>query len=459
MHTEEEIIRDDLAKLVLQQPFFACIILSQELKITQLVPTCAVDGKHLFCNPVWYLGMDPKERLTVMAHEAMHLTNKHNLRRGDREKRLWNIATDIAINKHLVNEPFKLPQGDHKGQYDEDNRFGDGADAEYIYQCLYQEAQDMMKDIEEKMQQDQEDENTDNPSGDDASSNEPSQSDDSEPKDSDNGKPQDSNSGEPSESKSGNDKVDAYDQMIEEMRERYNVADCGDVSDHPQMDTIDKEELEVEMNMTTQKAMNIAKKRGNMPASIMEEIERSYDEKVNWRDVLSQWVDGLCPADYNWLYPNDVHLQNDLVMPSMKAEGYGKIMVAIDTSGSMSEQELQLAITEVFNALQAFFDNQQEDASIQLVYCDSEIHSVETIYSPSQVTHPKGRGGTSFSPVFDYVKKSSEPPMGLIFITDGYCSVYSYDKPPCDVVWLLTSIDAKSFRNPFGRCIEVKCDV
>ena len=452
MNTEEEIVRDDLAKLVLQQPFFACIILSQKLKITRLVATCSVDGKHLFCNPDWYLGMDPKERLTVMAHEAMHLTNKHNLRRGDREKRLWNIATDIAINKHLVDDPFKLPQGEnYKGQYDETNRFGDGADAEYIYQCLYQEAQDKLKEVEEEMQQEQEEEDADQPCDDGAILDEPDQTDNSEP--------QESDSNEPSQSQSGNDKVDAYDKMIEEMRERYNVADCGDVSDHPQMDTIDKEELEVEINMTTQKAMNIAKKRGNMPASIMEEIERSYDEKVNWRDVLSQWVDGLCPADYNWLYPNDVHLQNDLVMPSMKAEGYGKIMVAIDTSASMSEEELQLAITEVFNALQAFFDNQQEDASIQLVYCDSEIHSVETIYSPSQVTHPKGRGGTSFSPVFDYVKKSSEPPMGLIFITDGYCSVYEHDKPPCDVVWLLTSISAKDFRNPFGRCIEVKCDV
>ena len=196
-----------------------------------------------------------------------------------------------------------------------------------------------------------------------------------------------------------------------------------------------------------------------MPASIQEEIERSYDEKVNWRDVLSQWVDGICPADYNWLYPHDVHLQNDLVMPSMKAEGYGKIMVAIDTSGSMSNEELQLAVTEVFNALQAFFDNQQEDASIQLVYCDSEIHSVETIYSPSQVTNPSGRGGTSFSPVFDYVKASHEPPMGLIFITDGYCHVYEHDKPPCDVVWLLTSKSAKDFRTPFGKCIEVQCNV
>ncbi len=450
MASEEEIVRDDLAKLVLQQPFFACIILSQELKITRSVPTCAVNGKHLFCNPDWYLGMDPKERLTVMAHEAMHLTNKHNLRRKDRERRLWNIATDIAINKHLVNEPFKLPQGEHKGQYDEDNRFGDGADAEYIYQCLYQEAQDMIEDIEEKMEQDQDDESTNDSSDDDASSDEPEQAD--------NNQPEEPNDGEPKPSQNGDNKVDVYDKMIEEMRERYNVADCGDVQDHPQMDDKDIEELEVEMNMTTQKAMNVAKKRGNMPASIMEEIERSYDEKVNWRDVLSQWVDGLCPSDYNWLYPNEVHLQDDLVMPSMKAEGYGKIMVAIDTSGSMSEQELKIAITEVFNALQAYFDNQQEDASIQLIYCDSEIHSVETIYSPSQVTHPKGRGGTSFSPVFNYVKKMPEPPMALIFITDGYCHVYEHDKPQCDVLWLLTSMSAKDFRNPFGKCIEVDCE-
>ena len=451
---QEKIIRDDLAKLVIQQPFFACVILSQELKITNSVQTAAVDGVHLFVNPSWYLSMDPKERITVMAHEAMHLTNKHNIRRGERERRLWNVATDIAINKHLIKSPFKLPRDEgHVGQYDDDNRYGDGADAEYIYSCLYKEAKDKEKEIQDQMQQEsEEDIPNDNTQG----------NGDSEPEDNaENEETQDTDDldsgNEPSQS--DQDNPSALDQAIEQIREDMNLAECGEVLDHPLLvaypHTQDVEELEIEMNITTQKAMNIAKKRGIMPTSIKEEIERSYDEKVNWRDVLSQWVDGICPADYNWLYPHDVHLQDDLILPSMKAEGYGKIMVAIDTSGSMSNEELQLAVTEVFNALQAFFDNQQEDASIQLVYCDSEIHSVETIYSPSQVTNPSGRGGTSFSPVFDYVKKSPEPPMGLIFITDGYCYVYEHDKPPCDVVWLLTSKLAKDFDTPFGKCIDV----
>ena len=457
MSSQEEIIRDDLSKLVIQQPFFACIILSQELVITHDVNTCAVDGKHLFCNPQWYLSMDPKERITVMAHEAMHLTNKHNIRRGDRDRRLWNVATDIAINKHLVRDPFKLPRDDtHTGQYDDTNRFGDGADAEYIYSCIYKDAMDKAKEIEDQMQNDDDDNDAESPQESEPNPSDDNQSNDDEsPSDDAN----DSSDSEPDGSSGESQMSDALDQAIEQIREDMNLAECGEVLDHPDIGTIDKSELEIEMNITTQKAMNIAKKRGNMPTSVIEEIERSYDEKVNWRDVLSQWVDGICPADYNWLYPNDVHLQDDIILPSMKAEGYGKIMVAIDTSGSMSNEELQMAVSEVFNALQAFFDNQQEDASVQLVYCDSVIHSVETIYSASQVTNPKGRGGTSFSPVFDYVKKMPEPPMGLIFITDGYCSVYAYDKPPCDVVWLLTSMSANQFDTPFGKCIEAKVEV
>lgn len=465
MDDTEKSIRADIKKLVVLQPFFATVILTQKLVITRAVPTAAVDGVHLYINPYWYCELDPQERITILCHEVLHLTNKHNLRKGNREKKVWNIATDLAINKHLVDKPFKLPQDDkHKGQYDEENKFGDGADAEFIYSALLKE----VADKEEELQEEQAEESPegDDPQSDDGNagmsdsedesedgespSNEESTQDD--PQEEGDGSPNDPEGGEPSDSGNGGS---IRDQAIDAIRDKYGVPDVGDVLDHPELTEENQDELEVDANMTTHKAMNIAKKRGNMPASIVEEIEREYDQKVNWSDVMQDWTEGLCPADSNWVYPHEVHLQDDVILPSNRVEAYGDIVMGIDTSGSMDEEELKIAIQETFNALEFYFDNAQEDPKITLIYCDSEIHEVLTIYSPSQVTNPVGRGGTSFSPFFDYVKGMAEMPKGLVIVTDGYCTVYEHDKPPCDVVWLLTSMSARDFDTPFGRCIEI----
>ena len=53
-------IRKDIRKLVIQQPFFASIILQQKLVVTKAHPTAAVDGVSLFINYDWYMEMNPK---------------------------------------------------------------------------------------------------------------------------------------------------------------------------------------------------------------------------------------------------------------------------------------------------------------------------------------------------------------------------------------------------------------
>ena len=455
-------IKEDLRKLVIQQPFFASILLQQKLKVTCSVQTAAVDGVNLFVNPDWYCDLNPFERITILAHEVLHLTNKHNVRRKDREKRLWNIATDMAINKHLVEPPFQLPVDDkHKGQYDQTNRFGDGADAESIYSVLFKEANEEKEKIEKEKEESDDSQPEDDAQ--DSGDQEPDDDGAEEPDDDGESEPNDDGESEPNDdgdqgSEESDSNKSAMDQAIDNIRDKYNVPDTGDVLDHPELGETGEERLENDMNLKTHKAMNIAKKRGNMPGSIEEEIMQSCEAKVSWQDVLSEWVEGRCNSDYSWLHPHDVHLQDDIILPSMTSEAYGEIAIAIDTSGSMSNDELRVAVSEVFKALEAYHDNGQDDIKIQLIYCDTIIHGVEEISSPSQVTKPVGRGGTEFSPVFNYIKRSCNPPIGLVFITDGYADVRSYDKPQCDVLWLLTCMSVKEFNPCFGRCIKIEVE-
>lgn len=86
------------AALVHIIPFFGAFINKLQPVYTFMIPTQAVDGKHLFINPQFTANMDLTGKVFVMAHEIMHCVLNH-LRRGkghDPEKS--NIAADYEVN-------------------------------------------------------------------------------------------------------------------------------------------------------------------------------------------------------------------------------------------------------------------------------------------------------------------------------------------------------------------------
>lgn len=126
-----------ITRLVLSHPFFGSVALS--LKVVPAdIPTMATDGKSIMWGEAFVVKTDEPELLGVMAHEVLHVTFKHMLRRGDRDPELWNIACDLAINPILLRARFKLPHGAlHDPQYD-------GLSAEAIYDRLPQSAKEQM---------------------------------------------------------------------------------------------------------------------------------------------------------------------------------------------------------------------------------------------------------------------------------------------------------------------------
>lgn len=92
------------SSLILSQPFFASILLGQELVETKEVPTMATNGETIFVNPDWTESLTLLEVEFVLAHEVMHCVFEHMHRRGARDPQKWNIAADYIINDILVAE-------------------------------------------------------------------------------------------------------------------------------------------------------------------------------------------------------------------------------------------------------------------------------------------------------------------------------------------------------------------
>ena len=124
-----------ITRLVVKHPFFGSLALSLRVEADTSIGTMCTDGKSILWNPDFVDAHDQEEIVGVMAHEVLHVTFKHMLRRGKRDPVLWNIACDFAINPILKdNDLFKLPEAAL------DNSEYHGLNAEAIYGRLPEDA-------------------------------------------------------------------------------------------------------------------------------------------------------------------------------------------------------------------------------------------------------------------------------------------------------------------------------
>lgn len=74
------------------------------------IPTAGISGREIAWNPEWFLSLSEDSRVAVLLHELWHLARLHNIRRGTRDKVLWNIACDIRINNDLSMDGYSLEE-------------------------------------------------------------------------------------------------------------------------------------------------------------------------------------------------------------------------------------------------------------------------------------------------------------------------------------------------------------
>jgi len=98
------------AQLLLKFPWWASLYLNLIRVETMSVDTMAVDGTHLFYNPVFTESLTDKECLGVLLHETTHIALLHCYRCKHREPKRWNVACDKAVNAVLVAANVTLPK-------------------------------------------------------------------------------------------------------------------------------------------------------------------------------------------------------------------------------------------------------------------------------------------------------------------------------------------------------------
>jgi len=186
------------------------------------------------------------------------------------------------------------------------------------------------------------------------------------------------------------------------------------------------------------------------------ELEQLLEPKVDWREVLREFVKATCSAKdtSSWRRVNRRFLSTGMYMPSMVGEKVGHLVVGVDTSGSVGGKELAEFLSEVKGIAE-----EVKPEKVDLLYWDGEVagheeyteHDVANIVSSTQ---PKGGGGTSPSCVSTYLNEQKIKPECVIMLTDGYVGNDWGNDWPAQVLWVITG--GNDVMAPNGKTIHIK---
>ena len=169
--------------------------------------------------------------------------------------------------------------------------------------------------------------------------------------------------------------------------------------------------------------------------------------KLPWRVLLARFMTMTARDDYSYSRPSS-RRGDPAVYPSLRSHETN-VVVVIDTSGSISAEEIQEFMSEI-DAIKS-----QVRARITLLTCDSELnYGCPWYFEPWDEFSPdveiRGGGGTNFRPAFDWVAEQDRAPDLLMYFTDAE-GLFPRTEPLYPVLWLV-----KGKRPvPFGNRIQL----
>lgn len=219
----------------------------------------------------------------------------------------------------------------------------------------------------------------------------------------------------------------------------------GEVRDASTGEAADGGQTEADWQQLTKQAEKIAAAQGKLPGSMQRTIDQLNVSRVDWRSLLRRFVQEQVRADYSWTRPNTRYLCSGLFLPALHSIACGRIVLAIDTSGSIDTVLLAQFATE----MQAIADEVQP-SSVDVLYCDTHVHKIDTFERNEPLTIAVvGGGGTAFAPVFEAVAEGDAPAV-LIYLTDLDGS-FPDVAPDYPVIW---AAYGHSSDVPFGELVR-----
>ena len=414
-------------RLILEKPFLGSLVMHLPLKAAdpKWCKTTATDARNFYFNPDYIARLTLEQTQFVLAHEAMHCALSHFNRRNHRQKHRWDVACDYAVNMILDEERMRGPDNALM------NAAYRGLTAEEIYPVLHEDPPEETQDMH-------------------LFDNEPSEGggegEQQEQNDAEQGKGQGEKS-EPSQGESGgkpDQSEDGEGQGAEQEQTSESQPESDSQMQPPPQPDLGK--LDEQWKSRLASAAQAARQAGKLSQSMMRLVDNLLAPQLPWRALLARYMMNAARDDYS--FQRTSRREGEALMPRLYSQGVN-VIVALDTSGSVTRDELQEFLSEI-DALKA-----QVRADVTLHACDDKLDASgpwhyamwEAMSLPESIL---GGGGTDFRPVFEWAAKEQRNPDLLVYFTDAE-GQFPAEEPSFPVVWLVKG----KARTPFGTRIQL----
>ena len=397
--TYQEKITKAKARLMLDHPYFGTIASALKLEKNNELLTFSSDGETMRYNSEYIEKLEPSEVEFVMANGAMHSVLKHQHRSSGRTNWLWQTATDYVVNGMLVKNGMQPPvYANYEDKFD-------GMYAEEVYELLRAEmnSDEELASTEERTEQIEEVDDV-------HAENLTAQAD--------------------------------YEASEDAKEEQEGTSD-----DKKEEQTLpETEELSEEMKEQLEQIFQKLKRQDSLPKDLHFVVPEYFSHKVDWREMLYGYIASYAKSTYTFVPPNMKYLYRGIYLPSLSSDLL-RIVVAIDTSGSVDETLLAEFLGEINSIMQSY-----PNYEIDVITADAKVQSHKVFLPGESLDYElSGGGGTDFRPVFEYIDRTLNYPTLLLYFTDGM-GTFPEQEPSYDVLWIMP----EALEVPFGEVMVLE---
>ena len=427
--------------------FFGAISLYGENDIgTDRTETAATDGINTYYNPDFCQELDNKELLFIVLHEQMHKAYKHvfvwkHLVKED--PLLANMAMDYVINLQLADlakatgeKYFKMPtfkEGPKKGEpmalVDEAYR---DKNTVQVFNILKQK-NNPPPPIPRP------------PKGGSGDGND---GNDHDPKDI-----------PPVNNPSNNSKEEKqYSDEIEELKEK--MFDDHNWDSEKEKSAEELQEMAEELDRAVRQAAQVAGDAAGVFAATIREL---IEVKTPWEEVLAEFIQNTCKGEDISTFRrfNRRLLGSGIYAPSSEGEAIGSIVIGVDTSGSICQEDIDRFLSEVKVIVEDVVPEK-----VHLLYWGTdvvahEIYTEDDYNTLTDTTKPKGGGGTDPHCVVEYVENNillDSDVECMLLLTDAYVGGLSeavWDSLEYPLLWAVCPDGYKEFNPKVGQVLHL----
>lgn len=411
-------------RILYNHGFYGLLLMHMIYAVSEEIETACTDGVRITFGIDFLDSLSDSELDFVMMHEILHVVLQHCFRGDVEDPEAYNIAADIVVNSNIMLENGMKASSITLSKYGTsmhvapDGKEGHEYTAEQVYVML-------PKNLNKK------------------GNNKSHGSADGRAKKDNNKSP-------------GSAVGRAKKEISKEQHQPVRVWD-----DHSRWGKYEEDDtlrdVWVKRFEDAAEAIKIrdpSNARGLLPAFAERILKELKKTQTDWRTILNDFIQEEV-VDYSFAPPDRRFDDSPFFLPDFngKEDRVEDILFMIDTSGSMSDDMIAAAYSEVKGAIDQFNGKLKG----WLGFFDAAIIKPQPFSDENEfkIIKPAGGGGTDFQIIFEYVfhHMSDKLPASIIILSDGYAP-FPLEKLAggIPVLWLLNNEEVNP---PWGKVARI----